>query len=191
MCKIWDSDGGKDVMLALWLVTPHGLAGTYQHVGGTFCLRLQGWFSETLICTYKSTRHYKPEDRHRHFWYKGTYKSHFLIILHAVYTFSSVFFQSFYRLSFVCIFNFLCMLHVHHLCFFLIFYCDSWLLGEYYKLWSSTLCVFLRYPAPFSLSDQDIVTSILLWTTPVKDQVSHSHKTCLCVCVRRNICKVG
>jgi hypothetical protein len=45
-------------MLIFWVVTQSGLAGRYQHFGGTYCIRLQGF----RISAYKFTGRYNPED---------------------------------------------------------------------------------------------------------------------------------
>jgi hypothetical protein len=43
----------KMSMLVSWVVTPYGLVGRYQRLGGTYCLHLQKmdtiYFFETLV----------------------------------------------------------------------------------------------------------------------------------------------
>jgi hypothetical protein len=56
-------------MLIFWVVTPCGLEGRYQRLGGTYCLHLQDclnmeavFYSETLIITHMTTLPHNPED---------------------------------------------------------------------------------------------------------------------------------
>jgi hypothetical protein len=52
------------------------------------------------------------------------------------------------------------------------------ILGEQYKLWSSTLCSFLQPPITSSLFGPHILLSTLFSNTlNVRDQVSHQYKT--------------
>jgi hypothetical protein len=77
------------IVVIFWLVTPCFLVGGYRHFGGTYRLHLQGedladdyqhfggiyhypedgsnTFLQSLLTTYKITRHHNPEDLHRHF----------------------------------------------------------------------------------------------------------------------------
>lgn len=55
----------KFSMLVFWVVTLSGLVSRYRGFGGTCCFYLQGYSSETLVPTFKSSPRYNVEDRNR------------------------------------------------------------------------------------------------------------------------------
>jgi hypothetical protein len=55
--------------MLFWVVTLGGHVGRYQRFEETYCLHLQlcRWrlcYSETSLCTCKSTQHHNPEEQH-------------------------------------------------------------------------------------------------------------------------------